>query len=1354
MLEPVEIDIIMRQNVSDEAGKAAKEVKGLSATVTKESDSMREVLDKVGHTVEKSMSTPADKTKELREQLEIQKKVLSELEAQYAKAKADFDKVNVSGMNIEEWRNAKAIFQEVRAELDAEKQGLIELEKQYEAHISTIDRQSKAHERSVAQKRSEEEKREKQAAAEEKRHQKEIEQKRKQEELESRTIRRMRMIREEMTQLVMAGKQETARYQELQKELENVGTAYRLVQQEQKHLTTAGSDLTGLASGITALSGAFSAFQGIASMFVTDNDRLAKIQTKLQAAMAITIGLQQVSNTLHQTSAFRINTVTKVTSMWTTANTRLAVALGISNVAAKALMGTLTLGLSVAIGFVIDAINKYITRQQKAAEEQKKFSESVIASSSEVLSSFERLRKTYDKLGNTLEDKEKFIHQNRDELNKLGVAINSVNDADNLFIHNADAFKEAMMYRARSVAAMEIAAEKYKEYLTKMDAADKREKKASWWDKLSSSNDFFSRDGRNVLLNKRAVAAADKQRAEAEKLNKEADKFIDSYLLYTDEYREKLQASNIRSLDNIEKDTKAWWEAYQKQQDDQLSRFKSSEIGSDEWLKIKAERDKAAKMLEKWNEKKSTKEENKEAQRQLNAEQKLQETRRTLLSEALKEQNDMLQKSIDLMDDSFAKRYEQVELNYAKELQAIREYEDKKAKEQQEYAKQQYISQHGSEIGFDFNKTNFDVLPEGLRPEDIKARVDEMTTAALEAWGNARLLIIRDEVEMMRQQELAFASEMDRELSDLNKNYADQIRAAKGNDRLVRMLIENREKEANAIRTKYAIQNLAFESEIAQRRMQILRKPYMFEADRREDELLHLRTFTEQKIELLKNQYNEIPTDELAQEIQLATLELEEFNRELEQIPVDRLQEGLGHFKSIAGSLAGLGGEAGEFFSTLSGQIDTINLAMDESASKGDKISAAISGIVNLVMLVTTSYQARKQAEKEFYRNAIAMAHEYSLALNEQLRLQSELAGSGFISNYAGRLKDGYNALTDAAMNYREAIAKLADGKAKIDLRNSVDWGKVGKGAAIGAATGAAIGSFAGPIGTAIGGVIGAVGGFFVGLFGGKKKKNVNSGLLEVFPELVDAAGNLNKELAKTLINTDQVDDNTKQMLQNALDWADAVEAANEQIKEIVEELAGDLGGDMKEAILAAWKAGEAGPERMFAAANRSLEGFVDNLLYSLLFSDIFDEFGKRLAESLNPDSGDGDILDDFDWLMQQMDERDDAYIAMLDAFKKRAAERGYDLWMPDEEPEEERKGLSKGIQTASQDSMDEWNAGMYSLRITANNIENLSRERQDVLRSMLLIVGQIKEDTAFCRLLEPILNRLDDIQKRGVKMR
>lgn len=137
---------------------------------------------------------------------------------------------------------------------------------------------------------------------------------------------------------------------------------------------------------VSGLTGVMTAGVGVASLFGVEQEKLAEIQTRLQAVMAITMGVQQVANTLNKDSYFTHVLLTGAKNMLTAATTRLAVALGISNVAAQALMATLTLGLSVVITGLIALWHKYA---ESAKEGQKELNDEIdrTKSSMEQLSS-------------------------------------------------------------------------------------------------------------------------------------------------------------------------------------------------------------------------------------------------------------------------------------------------------------------------------------------------------------------------------------------------------------------------------------------------------------------------------------------------------------------------------------------------------------------------------------------------------------------------------------------------------------------------------------------------------------------------------------------------------------------------------------------------------------------------------------------------------------------------------------------------------------------------------------------------------------------------------------------------------
>lgn len=585
----------------------------------------------------------------------------------------------------------------------------------------------------------------------------------------------LRKLREEMIGLELQGKKESPRYRELQVELENTGTAYRRVQQEQKCLTTAGSaTISGLLSGMSAVSGAFSAGSGVVSLFVKDNEQLAAIQTKLQAAMAITIGLQQVSTALHSTSAFRMNVVTKVTNAFAVANTRLAVGLGISTVAAKALMATLTLGLSVAITGIIYLISKFSSEQSKAREEILKFNESVASSANGLRADFEKLRKEWELAGEDLKKKEKLVLKNGEAYDKLGVSITSVEDADRIFRDNAEEFEKSIIRRAKAAAAMDIAAEKYKESIQKMLDAEKRVDNPSTWDKVKGYMSWFGLQQSgdyshswDDMTKEWAKKGAEEDKAESNKLDKEAANFIAKALGWTDEDNKAIEAMGAKSLNKIDDFSKKYWESIrnlnQRIMDESLPK-------SDKFNEAKKKRDEAVKALQSWD-KTPTKSANQLAtlaQKKIEADQWLLNRQKELSNEQIKAELESEQKSLDLLKDSYDKRIKQNELNYRKELQSIKNFEANKEKAQQEAAKKIYTSENGgNDKGFDFSKFDMSKLPKGLRPEDIKEQVTRLATEVQAAWENADMLAYEE----MTKDFMSFQQQK----ADVTKTYQDLI---------------------------------------------------------------------------------------------------------------------------------------------------------------------------------------------------------------------------------------------------------------------------------------------------------------------------------------------------------------------------------------------------------------------------------------------------------------------------------------------------------------------------------------------------------------------------------------------------
>lgn len=182
-------------------------------------------------------------------------------------------------------------------------------------------------------------------------------------------------LKDELAKLEMQGKRNTPEYRAMAVELGRLNDQMGDTNMQVKILADDQKGFRAVASAASGMAGAMSAAVGVAALMGAENEELTKIQTRLQAVMAITIGLQQVSETLNKDSYFSVVLLSKAKLMWSAANVKVATTLGISNVAAKALMATVTLGLSVAITALIYIVDKLITKnkeQKKAAEEAAK----------------------------------------------------------------------------------------------------------------------------------------------------------------------------------------------------------------------------------------------------------------------------------------------------------------------------------------------------------------------------------------------------------------------------------------------------------------------------------------------------------------------------------------------------------------------------------------------------------------------------------------------------------------------------------------------------------------------------------------------------------------------------------------------------------------------------------------------------------------------------------------------------------------------------------------------------------------------------------------------------------------------
>lgn len=385
-MKPVEIEFLMKDNLTgglDKAGLAvdilAEKAGKAAASINARIEEQRKVIDRVNsdlHRMETQLQNmkPGPAQAELAADVTACRKVLEEERAALAGLEKEHREAEKSVRNLrkeyerislEEERAAsgsKSLTDKIREQKEVIGQiesDIKSLEKAYQGAAPGKAKVAALDELNAAKKALEEEKgalaglqaeQEKTRAS------------------SKRLSMQLRELQDSMARMRLEGKQDTEGYRKMAQQAALLSDTLADLNTQTKILSNDDANLQGFMSGVSGLAGLFTTATGALSLFASENENLARIQTRVQSVMAITMGLQQVFNTLNKDSAFRLVTVVKMKNLLTAANTRLAVALGISTGAAQTLMATLTLGLSAVITGLVVAWDRYSTAQEKAAE--------------------------------------------------------------------------------------------------------------------------------------------------------------------------------------------------------------------------------------------------------------------------------------------------------------------------------------------------------------------------------------------------------------------------------------------------------------------------------------------------------------------------------------------------------------------------------------------------------------------------------------------------------------------------------------------------------------------------------------------------------------------------------------------------------------------------------------------------------------------------------------------------------------------------------------------------------------------------------------------------------------------------
>lgn len=480
-----------------------------------------------------------------------------------------------------------------------------------------------------------------------------------------------------------------------------------------------------------------------------------------------------------------------------------------------------------------------------------------------------------------------------------------------------------------------------------------------------------------------------------------------------------------------------------------------------------------------------------------------------------------------------------------------------------------------------------------------------------------------------------------------------------------------------------------------------------------------------EEIEEVTNYMNRLKIEqgESSEEYKQYVDKLKSLNKELKTSTSNDFDKVIDSIGALGSAFSSLGDSSGNGFAQLLGEfgqgVGLVNRALKESKKASEegadgfqKYLAAAAAVVQIIGMISSSAKERKAKEKEYYDALVEYETQYQLLLNKRILNQAQDNENIFITDYEGRIKSGVAAYADAQEKYLAAVEKVAEeGMAKTGQKRKADWNKAGKGAASGAAAGAAFG----PWGAAVGGVVG----FAAGLFGGKKTVDTFGPIKEKFKGLFevgeDGFRKINKEMAQAALASGLLDDNTKSLVENALEYADAMEEAKDQIQGAFRDLAGDIGSRLTDALVGAFEAGTDGALALKALTEDIVESFIKNMVVTSLFKPALDQYQKDLNESASL-GGDGNYVDDTIKLYQALGPVVGQVNEVLGTLQDKGKEFGLDLFTGDKAAPQ---SLTGAIATISQESANELNAQFNAMRLSQARMEQVTNFQLIELRAI-----------------------------------
>lgn len=433
----------------------------------------------------------------------------------------------------------------------------------------------------------------------------------------------------------------------------------------------------------------------------------------------------------------------------------------------------------------------------------------------------------------------------------------------------------------------------------------------------------------------------------------------------------------------------------------------------------------------------------------------------------------------------------------------------------------------------------------------------------------------------------------------------------------------------------------------------------------------------------------------------------------------------------------------------ISALLDATDAVLDMGTgiaqlASGDIIggaSSVMSSIGSIVSLVTSADKEHREALMRLERERIRMANEYNLILIRQEDLLKKTANAfgeqqiEKASIYLDQYRKAFVALDDA-ISGRNGLKQLEE-EFKDGSNILKKWGAYNELRRKGLL---GIGNIEIVTGSKkSGGILGI----------GRKQKDVYSKLSDVYDDLIDKEGRLNKARVQTILNNRKMSDAHRDQLENMLALAEEMEKAEEAMRSYIQTTYGGMGDSAVNSIIEAMKDDSVDMWDSFRkGGEQAIEALGQQILYQKFFSAAFDKFGKEIeavyAKELSPEDLGSEITSLINKFYSSIQGKMEGAKIFAEEWQKQAEEMGFDIWK--QQADKMTPTVGRGFETMTQDQASELTG-----RFTANNmlLEAIRNGQENFTESIVSIdvnMGRLLEENVMTR------NIADEILEYNVK--